>query len=266
MSFFDTAAMYSGGASELRLGELAEGPRTLSLPPSSRQALSGRRTSLPAALDDSLKRLRRRPSRPLPAPLPVAVGGYRQAHGSDGRRRRGQQDPTRLASSNYSAKQMRTGSPQALARRGIPACLQPGPVLAAAPPTRDRRSPRHCEELGVTLIAYQPLASGALTGKYASGLRPKGLRRSQPVFRGGGLHDIQPVLHLLKEIGERHHKSPAQVALRWLIENARVMPIPGAKSGAQATHNAEALTFTLPRPTSKHSAKRRSAGEQATSR
>jgi len=29
-----------------------------------------------------------------------------------------------------------------------------------------------CRELGVTLIAYQPLASGALTGRYTPGVRP----------------------------------------------------------------------------------------------
>ena len=41
-----------------------------------------------------------------------------------------------------------------------------------------------CRELGVTLIAYQPLASGALTGKYPAGVRPKGLRRFMGRFRG----------------------------------------------------------------------------------
>jgi len=38
---------------------------------------------------------------------------------------------------------------------------------------------------------------------------------------------------------------PAQVALRWLIENDSVLPIPGAKNGAQALANARALSFRL---------------------
>ncbi len=50
---------------------------------------------------------------------------------------------------------------------------------------------------------------------------------------------------LLGEIGERHAKSPAQVALRWLIEQDGVLPIPGAKNGRQAAGNAEALSFSL---------------------
>ena len=50
---------------------------------------------------------------------------------------------------------------------------------------------------------------------------------------------------LLREIGARYGKSPAQVALRWLIENDSVLPIPGAKNGTQAADNAKALTFSL---------------------
>ncbi len=95
------------------------------------------------------------------------------------------------------------------------------------------------------LIAYQPLASGALTGKYAGGVKPKGLRRFTASFRGKGPQATAPVVALLREIGERYAKTPAQVALRWLIENDSVLPIPGAKNGAQAADNAGALLFAL---------------------
>jgi aryl-alcohol dehydrogenase-like predicted oxidoreductase len=99
--------------------------------------------------------------------------------------------------------------------------------------------------LGVTLIAYQPLASGALTGKYLTGEKPTGLRRFMPYFRGKNVAVVVPVVALLREIGERYSKSPAQIALRWLIENEHVLPIPGAKNGKQAVENAEALSFCL---------------------
>ena len=102
-----------------------------------------------------------------------------------------------------------------------------------------------CRELGVTLIAYQPLAGGALTGKYKAGDRPSGLRRFMPQFRRANLEALTPVVALLNEIGERYDKSPAQVALRWLIENETVTPIPGAKNGRQAAANAGALLFSL---------------------
>jgi diketogulonate reductase-like aldo/keto reductase len=50
---------------------------------------------------------------------------------------------------------------------------------------------------------------------------------------------------LLREIGEGHAKTPAQVTLRWLIEQDGVLSIPGAKNERQAASNAEALSFSL---------------------
>jgi aryl-alcohol dehydrogenase-like predicted oxidoreductase len=102
-----------------------------------------------------------------------------------------------------------------------------------------------CRELGITLIAYSPIAGGALTGKYSATEKARGLRRFLPAFSRKGMEALQPVLAVLQRIGGRHDKSPGQVALRWLIENPVVLPIPGAKTGAQATANAEALTFSL---------------------
>jgi len=84
-----------------------------------------------------------------------------------------------------------------------------------------------------------------LTGKYRPGDRPKGIRRFGRYFRGDGLKKAQPVVALLGEVGERYSKTRAQVALRWLIEQEGILPIPGAKNGKQAASNAEALSFTL---------------------
>jgi aryl-alcohol dehydrogenase-like predicted oxidoreductase len=103
-----------------------------------------------------------------------------------------------------------------------------------------------CRELGITLIAYSPLAGGRLTGKYSAHNRPSGLfRRILPQYSRKALDAMQPVIKLLREIGARYEKSPSQVALRWLIESPLVLPIPGAKNGQQAMDNAQALTFSL---------------------
>jgi aryl-alcohol dehydrogenase-like predicted oxidoreductase len=146
--------------------------------------------------------------------------------------------------SNYSAEQLRLAH-SALAERGIPlASIENGYSLL------DRRVETNgvldaCRELGITLIAYQPLASGALTGKYADGRRPSGLRRFMRAFRGSDRKAVAPVVLLLREIGDRHVRTPAQVALRWLMERGDVIPIPGAKDGRQAAANAGAMTFHL---------------------
>jgi aryl-alcohol dehydrogenase-like predicted oxidoreductase len=146
--------------------------------------------------------------------------------------------------SNYSAEQMRLAH-RVLADRGVPlASNQVEYSLLHRQPETDGVLDA-CRELGVTLIANQPLANGALTGKFISGARPSGFRRFMPRFRGKEREAVAPVVALLREIGEAGGRSPAQVALRWLIENELVLPIPGAKTGGQAADNAGALALTL---------------------
>ena len=146
--------------------------------------------------------------------------------------------------SNYSAAQMRLAH-KALADRGIPlASNQVEYSLLHRQPETDGVLDA-CRELGITLIANQPLANGALTGKYVAGARPAGLRRFMPRFRGRERQATGPVVALLREISEAHGRSPSQVALRWLIENELVLPIPGAKNGRRAADNAGALEFSL---------------------
>ena len=242
VTLFDTAAMYSSGASERRLGELARGRDVIlatKFPPGPFSCTS----DMPKALEDSLARLDRScvdlyqhhfPSKRVSIPQlmdlmadAVAAGKIRA-----------------VGVSNYSAEQMRVAQ-AALAQRGIPlASNQVEYSLLHRQPELNGVLDA-CRELGVTLIAYQPLASGALTGKYRPGDRPTGFRRFMPYFRGKGLTAAEPVVSLLRQIGASYDKSPAQVALRWLIEHEGVLPIPGAKNGKQAAANAGALTFRL---------------------
>ncbi len=147
--------------------------------------------------------------------------------------------------SNYSAEQMRDAH-AALAKRGIPlASNQVEYSLLHRKPEIDGVLDV-CRELGITLIAYTPLAGGLLTGKYSAQNRAGGFfRRILPQYNRKALDAMQPVLKLLREIGERYSKTPSQVAIRWLIENPIVLPIPGAKNSKQAIENAGALTFSL---------------------
>jgi aryl-alcohol dehydrogenase-like predicted oxidoreductase len=66
-----------------------------------------------------------------------------------------------------------------------------------------------------------------------------------PNFRGKARAAIAPVVGLLTEIGAHHQQQATQVALRWLLEQDHVLPIPGAKNADQARANARTLTFTL---------------------
>lgn len=242
VNFFDTAAMYSGGASERRLGELAKDQDVL-IASKFPGSLFFRAEQFPQELESSLKRLGRSsidlyqhhfPARSVSIPQLMD----RMADAVEAGKIRA------VGVSNYSAEQMRAAH-EALARRGIPLASNQVEysLLHRQPETNGVLDA--CRELGITLIAYQPLASGALTGKYSGGLRPSGLRRFMPNFRKKGLEVIEPVVKLLREIGARYGKSPAQVALRWLLEVEAVLPIPGAKNAKQVAANVGALTFRL---------------------
>ena len=90
-----------------------------------------------------------------------------------------------------------------------------------------------------------PLKMGALTGKYLGKSQPRGIRRYQSLFRKKDHPELQQLVGLLKEIGHGYSKSPAQVALRWLMQKGGVLPIPGVKNSEQAIHNAGALPFSM---------------------
>ena len=99
-----------------------------------------------------------------------------------------------------------------------------------------------CQELGIRVIAYSPLAKGFLTGKYSAEKLPPGPRA---VSAGSILGKIQPLLKLMTEIGQDHGgKSNGQVALNWCICKG-TLPIPGAKNAEQARQNAGALGWRL---------------------
>jgi aryl-alcohol dehydrogenase-like predicted oxidoreductase len=147
--------------------------------------------------------------------------------------------------SNYSAEQMRLAH-AALAKRGIPlASNQVSYSLLVRTPEVNGVMDA-CRELGITLVAYSPLAMGALTGKYSSTKRAGGFfRRFLPSFSRKEMERVQPVIVLLQRVADKYSKTPSQVALRWLIENETVLPIPGAKNSKQAAENVGALSFSL---------------------
>jgi aryl-alcohol dehydrogenase-like predicted oxidoreductase len=144
--------------------------------------------------------------------------------------------------SNYSAAQMRQAH-EVLSRRGIPLASNQVEYHLLKRKVERNGVLQSCRELGVALIAYSPLAKGLLTGKYTPENRPPGLRKY--TARKGKLSSIQPLLGLMREVGQAHEgKSPAQVALNWIVCKGAV-PIPGAKNAHQAQENAAAAGWRL---------------------
>ena len=99
-----------------------------------------------------------------------------------------------------------------------------------------------CQELGVRVIAYSPLAQGLLTGKYSPENPPPGIRGRR---YANLLKEIKPLIELMTEIGKGHgDKTPSQVALNWLICKG-ALPIPGAKNLAQVQQNNGSIGWRL---------------------
>jgi aryl-alcohol dehydrogenase-like predicted oxidoreductase len=97
-----------------------------------------------------------------------------------------------------------------------------------------------CRELEVVPLAYSPIGQGRLTGKYSAANPPAGRR----TFSAHPMEVVDGVLSVLRPIADAHGRTPSQVALAWCMAKGTV-PIPGAKSRAQAEENAGALGWAL---------------------
>ena len=149
--------------------------------------------------------------------------------------------------SNFNAEQMRRAQ-MALQKRGLLLAvnqvqysllhrkIETNGVLAAA------------RELGVTITAWSPLASGLLTGKFHK--NPEILNQTPFGRRMQLRREIErsrPLIQALEEVAIKHDATPAQIALNWLIhfQGEAVVAIPGASKAKQAEESAGVMNFRL---------------------
>ncbi len=106
----------------------------------------------------------------------------------------------------------------------------------------------YAEAYGMSVIAWSPLAKGALTGKYTPDNLPEfeDVRRNAALFHPENFRQIYGVVEVLKRIGEKYGKTPAQVALNWLLmASDSVIVIPGAKTPQQVEENVGAVGWKM---------------------
>ena len=103
----------------------------------------------------------------------------------------------------------------------------------------ENRLKPYMDRRGMTLIAWSPLAKGALAG-----LRePKTLaQRLDPVFNAAARDER--LQETLARIAEKHRASKAEVALAWLIAKGAV-PIPGFRRASRIESYARAAELQL---------------------
>lgn len=104
--------------------------------------------------------------------------------------------------------------------------------------------------LGMTVTAWSPLAGGLLSGKYAQD--PSARRHDDGRLTSTGWGNLffkdrnLAIAATVRAEAERLGRSPASVAIRWLLERpGGVIPILGARTAAQLRDLLSASEFTL---------------------
>lgn len=245
-TFFDTAEIYGFGLSEDLLGQFMQYNQPVQI--ATKYAPAPWRftaQSVSDALTASLKRLRVEQISLYQVhwPFSFLMSQETLMNALADEVKRG-----RIASvgvSNYSATEMRQAH-QILATRGVRLATNQVRYSLITRQIESQGILDTARDLGVTILAYSPLAQGLLTGKYtAENSEPTGARRLDPRFSKDGLKKIEPVISLLRQLGEKHERTPAQVALNWLIAQGNVIAIAGAKTPEQVRQNAGALGWKL---------------------
>lgn len=144
---------------------------------------------------------------------------------------------------NFNADQMRRA--QAIAPI---TSLQP-PYSIISPEIEEAILP-YARENGIGVIAYSPMKSGLLTGTMTkerfANLPPDDFRKRAVAFQEPNLSRNLELVDTLRQIGNRHGRSPGEVAIAWTLRRPEVTgAIVGMRSPEQVDGVIGALEFRL---------------------
>lgn len=97
-----------------------------------------------------------------------------------------------------------------------------------------------CEELGITYVAFSPMANGLLTGQFTpeSKFEKGDFRNSMPQYQAEGYEKAQELLALLKDMANQKNCTMAQLSMAWMIcKKDFIIPIPGSRKESRLTEN-----------------------------
>ncbi len=156
-----------------------------------------------------------------------------------------------IGASNYTASQLTRAIMLSEMQGGVRFdCLQPEYSLLVRS-TEWELLPL-CRSDGIGVICWSPLAGGWLTGKYRRGQPPPPGSRVGRADRWDDLAEQREsertwsIIDALIEINESLGKTPAQIALNWLLQQPGVTaPIVGARTPAQLKDNLGSVGWAL---------------------
>ena len=107
-----------------------------------------------------------------------------------------------------------------------------------------------CQELGITYVAFSPLANGALTGAYQSkndfGYGEQDFSPNMPQYSDEGIKKTNELLEVVNQIGQIHQANSAQMSLAWMMNKYDfIIPIPGSRKIERLKSNFEAGNIEL---------------------
>ena len=151
--------------------------------------------------------------------------------------------------SNFSAEKMKSAW-EVLDKKGIPLASNQVPYSLLNRKIETNGTLAMAKQLGVSIIAYSPLAQGLVTGKFHDNpelLKNIGFRKHTSLFKPAGLEKSRKLITLVKELAAKYNVSPSQVGLNWLINynGNTVVAIPGATKEYHVKENTGALSFRL---------------------
>ena len=105
-----------------------------------------------------------------------------------------------------------------------------------------------CEELGITYVAFSPIANGLLSGQFTdqSAFGKGDFRNNMPQYQKEGYKKAEKLLNLLKELSEKKHCTMAQLSLAWMMcKKDFIVPIPGSRKIERIEENFNAANIEL---------------------
>jgi aryl-alcohol dehydrogenase-like predicted oxidoreductase len=103
-------------------------------------------------------------------------------------------------------------------------------------------------ELGIGLVPFAPLGRGFLTGNVqrAEDYPATDFRHNDPRYQGANFDANMRAAAVVRDLAERKHATPAQIALAWLLHKGDdLVPIPGTKRRRYLEENVAAADISL---------------------